>query len=414
MRDVLSDLIRWRAQGKAVAIARVVGTEGSSPREPGATMAISDIGEVSGSVSGGCVEGAVVMEALAAMGVTSVAVGNNTVMDVDASGVQACPSVSVFGYSDDEAFAVGLTCGGTLRILIEPNVDRPYDLVARLLDENTPFVRATVVSGIGAVPGNDAPVELQISSEGLSAFEVFGALPSVGSTLIIVDGKAIYSNLENDTLSDVIIRDSQGALASGTTMVRHYGRNGQAKLEEVEVLFETFAPPPRMIIFGAVDFTAALARVGKLLGYSVSVCDARPIFATRVRFAMADEVVVDWPDKYLDRIGGSLGQRDAICVLTHDPKFDVPAIVGALKTKVGYIGAMGSRRTHQERSKRLIDVGVDPDELSRVMGPIGLDIGARTPEETAISIAGEIIALRTNKVPVSLALGEGPIHPRSR
>ena len=178
----------------------------------------------------------------------------------------------------------------------------------------------------------------------------------------------------------------------------------------MSVFIESFAPPPRMIIFGAVDFTAALAKVAKILGYRVTVCDARPVFATRARFPMADEVVVSWPDRTSPRSGASLGPRDAVCVLTHDPKFDVPAIVAALRTEVGYLGAMGSRRTHDERRARLREAGVDEHGLARVMGPIGLDIGARTPEETAVAICAEIIALRTGRAAPSLRDRDGPIH----
>jgi xanthine dehydrogenase accessory factor len=165
-----------------------------------------------------------------------------------------------------------------------------------------------------------------------------------------------------------------------------------------------------MVIFGAVDFTAALAKVAKTLGYRVTVCDARAVFATPARFPMADEVVVDWPNRYLAKVGPELRPRDAVCVLTHDPKFDVPAIVSALATDVGYLGAMGSRRTHAERVARLKEAGVTDDELARVLAPIGLDIGARTPEETAVSICAEIIALRTGRTAPSLRDSVGPIH----
>jgi xanthine dehydrogenase accessory factor len=166
-----------------------------------------------------------------------------------------------------------------------------------------------------------------------------------------------------------------------------------------------------MLIFGAVDFTAALARAAKLLGYRVTVCDAREVFATRARFPMADEVLVDWPDRVLSRVGPSLGPRDAVCVLTHDHKFDVPAIEAALATEVGYLGAMGSRRTHAERLDRLRDAGVADEAVGRVMAPIGLDIGARTPEETAVSICAEIIAERNGRHVVRpLRASSGPIH----
>src|SRR6266568_3753365 len=164
-----------------------------------------------------------------------------------------------------------------------------------------------------------------------------------------------------------------------------------------------------MIIFGAVDFTAALARAAKLLGYRVTVCDARAVFATPQRFPMADEVVNDWPHRYLVKVGEELGPCDAVCVLTHDPKFDVPAIAAALETEVGYLGAMGSRRTHADRVERLREAGVDDEDLARVMAPIGIAIGARTPEETAISICAEVIALRTGYRAPSLRDAEGPI-----
>jgi xanthine dehydrogenase accessory factor len=208
----------------------------------------------------------------------------------------------------------------------------------------------------------------------------------------------------------VVARDARGELEAGLTSTRHYGVHGEARESDVSVFIESFALPPRMIIFGAVDFTAALARVAKVLGYRVVVCDARAVFATQQRFPMADEVVNDWPDRYLEKVGDELGARDAVCVLTHDTKFDVPAIVGALATEVGYLGAMGSRRTHAKRVERLREAGVTDEGLARIRAPIGLDIGGRTPEETAVSICAEIIALRTGHRPVSLTDASGPIH----
>ena len=216
--------------------------------------------------------------------------------------------------------------------------------------------------------------------------------------------------LGDPDLDRVVTRDALGELAQGRTGVRHYGAQGQAIDDDVTVFIETFAPPPRMLIFGAVDFTAALVRVAKVLGYRVTVCDAREVFATTQRFPFADEVVVEWPHRLLERVGPTLGPTDAVCVLTHDVKFDVPALVEALATDAGYIGAMGSRRTHAERADRLREAGVDADGLARIMAPIGLDIGARTPEETAISVCAEIIARRTGRTAVSLAVSTGPIH----
>ena len=225
------------------------------------------------------------------------------------------------------------------------------------------------------------------------------------------DGPA-EGTLGHPELDRVVARDARAELDAGLSSTRHYGPEGQARQDEVGVFIESFAPPPKLLIFGAVDFTAALTRIGKVLGYRVVVVDARPVFATAARFPMADEVVVDWPDRYLAGVGDELGPRDAVCVLTHDHKFDVPAVVAALRTRVGYLGAMGSRRTDEERRQRLRDAGVTDDQLARLMAPIGLDIGARTPEETAVSICAEIIALRTGRRPPSLRDTEGPIHAR--
>ena len=235
----------------------------------------------------------------------------------------------------------------------------------------------------------------------------------LGAKLLVRPVGAELGTLGNDDLDRVVTRDARAALETGLTSTRHYGPRGQARRRAVAVFIESFAPPPHMVIFGAVDFTAALGRAAKLLGYRVTVCDARPVFATPARFPMADEVVVDWPDRHLAKVGGELGPRDAVCVLTHDPKFDVPAIVAALRTRVGYLGAMGSRRTHAERVARLREAGVGEAGLGRVMAPIGLDIGARTPEETAVSVCAEMIALRTGRKAPSLRDVEGPIHARA-
>ena len=234
--------------------------------------------------------------------------------------------------------------------------------------------------------------------------------PGLGSKLLVRPGHDPEGSLGDPDLDRVVARDALAELDAGSTLVRHYGPHGEARQDEVSVFVESFARPPRMVIFGAVDFTAALARVAKVLGYRVTVCDAREVFATPKRFPMADEVVVEWPDRLLARIGPDLGPRDVVCVLTHDPKFDVPAIVGAVQTRVGYLGAMGSRKTHDKRVERLREEGLGDDEIARVMAPIGLDLGARSPEETAVSICAEIIALRTGKAAPSLRDARGPIH----
>ena len=378
MRDLLAELQEWRNKGLRFAIARVVDVEGSGPREPGAAMAVAQDGQVVGSVSGGCVEGAVVSEALA-------------ILAGDAE-----PRVVTFGYSDDEAFAVGLTCGGIIHLFIQPadTLIAPQgntDLLATLTQNSsahTPTVMATVIDG-----------------------------PHVGASLLVSPGQPTLGSLGNAELDRVVARDALGELEAGTTGVRHYGPSGQTTPEDlldtptVKVFVESFAPAPQMWIFGAVDFTAALARVAKVLGYRVTVCDAREIFATRRRFPMADNVVVSWPGQLFEQLGDTLGPRDAVCILTHDAKFDVPAVKGALATRVGYIGVMGSRKTHTKRLERLAEAGVtEQHDLDRLMSPIGLDLGARTPEETAISICAEIIAKRTGRNAPSLRDGRGPIH----
>ena len=373
MRELLNDLDRWKAAGKQIALARVVDIEGSGPRDPGAAMAVNEDGEVIGSVSGGCVEGAVVAEALA-------------ILNGDKQ-----PKLVKFGYSDDEAFAVGLTCGGIIHLFIQPltwqlNMSL-YELFSERTRANKPVALATVIDG-----------------------------PNIGAMLLVTPENAAQGTLGNAELDRVVARDTQGELEAGRTSVRHYGPEGQTTPEDlvntptVRVFIDAFSPPPTMVIFGAVDFTSALARVAKVLGYHVLVCDAREVFATKRRFPMADEVLVTWPAPLFAERGAQLTQRDAVCILTHDPKFDVPAVVGALATNVGYIGVMGSRKTHAKRIERLVEAGVTDEQLLRLMSPIGLDIGARTPEETAISICGEIIARRTGRGAPSLRDGDGPIH----
>ena len=239
----------------------------------------------------------------------------------------------------------------------------------------------------------------------------------VGAKLLVRPDHVPLGSLGHDELDRVAHRDALAELEAGRSGVRHYGPSGETTPEDlvdtpvVRVFVESWAPPPQMWIFGAVDFTAALAKVAKVLGYRVTVCDAREVFATRRRFPMADEVRVTWPTPMFDERGDQLGTRDAVCILTHDPKFDVPAVEGALATDVGYIGVMGSRTTHAKRMERLAQAGVDdPDQLERLMSPVGIDIGARTPEETAVSICAEIIARRTGRVTPSLRDGDGPIH----
>jgi len=240
--------------------------------------------------------------------------------------------------------------------------------------------------------------------------------PDVGAKLLVVPSGDPVGSLGHPELDRVVARDAVAELEAARSGVRSYGPEGQITPEDlvdqptVRVFIESHAPPPQMWIFGAVDFTAALARVAKVLGYRVTVCDAREVFATRRRFPMADEVKVTWPTPMFDRFGSELGTRDAVCILTHDAKFDVPAVQGALATKVGYIGVMGSRKTHTKRMERLTAAGVTAADAERLMSPIGLDLGARTPEETAVSICAEVIARRTGRHVPSLRDSSGDIH----
>jgi xanthine dehydrogenase accessory factor len=239
---------------------------------------------------------------------------------------------------------------------------------------------------------------------------------NVGAKLLVEGDGTAAGSLGHPELDRIATRDALAELEAGRTGIRHYGPEGQTTPEDlidtpiVRVFVESYAPPPQMWIFGAVDFTAALAKVAKILGYRVTVCDAREIFATKRRFPMADEVRVTWPGPMFDKFGDTLGSRDAVCILTHDPKFDVPAVQGALASRVGYVGVMGSRKTHTKRMERLREVGLTDSDLARLMSPIGLDLGARTPEETAISICAEIIARRTGRSTPSLKDASGPIH----
>jgi xanthine dehydrogenase accessory factor len=368
MIEVLDDVARWQAAGERSAIARVVGTEGSSPRGAGAAMAVSEGSEVAGSVSGGCVEGAVVTTAL------EILAGDRE------------PGVITFGFSDEDAFAVGLTCGGTIHLFVEPVTEsvthgRLHGALRAAVAASEPVALVTVIDGAG-----------------------------LGAKMLVRPGAETIGTLGDPDLDRVVGRDALGELEAGLTSTRHYGPHGEAREDTVSVFIESFVAPPRMIIFGAVDFTAALARVAKLLGFRVTVCDARAVFATVQRFPMADEVENKWPDLYLSEVGAGLGPRDVVCVLTHDHKFDVPAIVAAKQTNVGYVGAMGSRRTNEGRIARLREAGMSDADIAAVMSPIGLDIGARTPEETAIAICAEVIANRTGRRAGSLRDTSGPIH----
>jgi xanthine dehydrogenase accessory factor len=369
MRDVVGQLEGWWNKGETAALATVVGTYSSAPRQPGASMLVGPEGEAVGSVSGGCVEGAVYE------------LGQQVLTD-------GRPVLQRYGVSDDDAFAVGLTCGGIIDIFVEKIDHDSYGqlgAVAEAIRSESPVAVATVVSG---------PAE------------------RLGKRLVVWPDRT-DGGTGSARLDDAVRDDARGLLDAGRNAMLHYGVDGQRRGEGLDVFVESFAPPPRMIVFGAIDFAAAVAKIGSFLGFRVTVCDARPVFATASRFPGANEVVVEWPHRYLaaEAEAGRIDARTVLCVLTHDPKFDVPLLEVALRLpEVGYIGAMGSRRTHEDRLARLREAGVTEAEIGRMSSPIGLDLGARTPEETAVSIAAEMIALHWGGAGARLAEREGPIH----
>jgi xanthine dehydrogenase accessory factor len=370
VREVLPELLGWWREGKPVGMATVVATWRSAPRPAGASMLLGPDGEAVGSVSGGCVEGAV--------------------YDLSEQVVQSgAPVLQRYGISDDDAFAVGLTCGGILDVFVERVDPAGFPELADVagdLEAGRPVAVCTVIE-------HPDPARL-------------------GRRRIVRVGSAAGS-LASRRADDAVTDDARGLLAAGRSETLTYGPDGERRGEGMRVFVAAHAPKPRMLVFGAIDFAAALTRVGAFLGYHVTVCDARPVFATKSRFKAADEVVVEWPHRYLtaEAEAGRIDERTVLAVLTHDPKFDVPLLEVALRLPaVAYIGAMGSRRTHDERMKRLIEAGLTDAELARLSSPIGLDLGARTPEETAVSIAAEIIALRWGGDGARLGQREGPIH----
>ncbi|GAB3446963.1 XdhC family protein [Streptomonospora sediminis] len=365
MRDIRAAVSDMYAAGDTFALATVIDTYSSAPREAGAAMAVGAGGEVAGSVSGGCVEGAVYELA----------------QQVISTGEAAR---ATYGVSDDDAFAVGLTCGGTLQVLVEP-ID----------PERTPLLGAVI-----------ADIE---AHRPVAVATVAGGPGHVGARRVVWPDGA-EGGLGGSRLEAAVDDDVRGMLAQGSTGILRYGADGQRRGDELEVFVQSFAPAPRMLVFGAIDFAAAVADIGAYLGYRVTVCDARPVFATTKRFPRADEVVVKWPHVFLGEIEAQIDERTAVCVLTHDPKFDVPVLEVALRTPAGYIGAMGSRRTHEDRLTRLREAGLSEEQLERVRSPIGLDLGARTPEETAVSIAAELIQTRWGGTGRPLSATTGRIH----
>jgi xanthine dehydrogenase accessory factor len=347
MRDIVDGLLAWRASGTEFALATVVSTWRSAPRQPGAAMAVNASGDVIGSVSGGCVEGAVYTAA-------------QEVLQTGKS------QTHTYGVSDGDAFEVGLTCGGTIEVMIQPSA------ALSGVDE----VLAAIAAG--------RPV----------------ATVTVPDAQLVVWPSHVEGTLGDDELDRQAAQQAAGLLA--------HGRSAIVQACEREVFVQSYAAPARMIVFGAIDFASAVARIGKFLGYRVTVCDARGVFATPARFPDADEIVVEWPHRYLEST--DVDERTVLCVLTHDPKFDIPLLRVALHTPARYIGAMGSRRTCEDRLAQLRDAGVSEAALSRLRAPIGLDLGARTPEETAVAIAAEIVAQSWGGSGTPLTDLTAPIH----
>jgi xanthine dehydrogenase accessory factor len=378
VRDVLGPLLGWWRGGEPVGVGTVVATFQSAPRSPGAAMLVGPGGTAVGSVSGGCVEGAVYE---LAQQVTA----------------DRKPVLQRYGVSDDDAFAVGLTCGGIIDVFVEVVDAESFPQlgdVAADIEARRPVAVATVI---------DHPDPTR-----------------VGRRMVIRPedaGRPVEGSLGSERADAAVADDARGLLANARNETLHYGPDGERRGEDMSVFVASYAPRPRMLVFGAIDFAAAVARVGSFLGYHVTVCDARPVFATGSRFPDADEVVVRWPHDYLgaEADAGRIDNRTVICVLTHDPKFDVPLLEVALRLPdVAYVGAMGSRRTHEDRRARLVEAGLTTQELGRLASPIGLDLGARTPEETAVSIAAEIISLRWGGDGRRLADVDGSIHHAAR
>ncbi|QIY58253.1 XdhC/CoxI family protein [Streptomyces sp. RPA4-5] len=399
MLDIAAELHRWVEQGREFAVATVVATHGSAPRQPGAALAVDSDGTAIGSVSGGCVEGAVYELCQQALETGE-------------------PVLERFGYSDEDAFAVGLTCGGIIDILVQPiRTSAPATTGdGGFAGERADRTAATLTAGLAAAASGEAAALAQV---------VQGPAGLLGRALLVrADGSHTGTLGGHPALDHTAVEETRALLDAGRTTSLEIGtgfapgeeaegddgaqRSGSRCGQPVVLLVESAVPAPRMIVFGAIDFAAALVRVGKFLNYHVTVCDARPVFATRARFPDADEIVVDWPHRYLD--AQQLDSRTVLCVLTHDAKFDVPLLERALRLPIAYVGAMGSRRTHLDRQQRLRDVGLTELELNRLRSPIGLDLGARTPEETALSIAAEIVANRRGGTGIPLTGAHTPIH----
>ncbi|HEY9372413.1 MULTISPECIES: XdhC/CoxI family protein [Actinomycetes] len=358
-----------RARGRTPFVtATVTSVAGSAPRQPGSSLVVDADGAVLGNVSGGCVDAAV----------------HDACQDMLAGNHE--PQALRFGYSDADALGVGLTCGGIIEVLL-----RHHDP--------------------GAEPELEPALADAASGQAVAvATVVRGPSTHLGRALVVRTGRPAEGSLGDARLDQVAETHAAAALDAGRTGTVEIGVADSYCREPMTLLVESSTPPPRMLVFGAIDHAAALTLLGTFLGYRATVCDARATFATPERFPDAD-VVVDWPHRYLQAQAdaGLLDGRTVVCVLTHDPKFDLPLLTAALRLPLTYVGAMGSRRTHENRLARLRDAGLTDHELDRLRSPVGLDLGARTPQETALSIAAEIVAHRHGGSGAPLSTGV-PIH----
>ena len=394
MQDIAQRLADWHRAGQDYAVATVVGVRGSAPRQPGAALAVNAAGEAVGSVSGGCVEAAVYELCREAL-------------------QHGTPVLESFGYSDEDAFAVGLTCGGELDVFVQPvtpggSADA-FGTTLEAIGEGTPVALARVIAGPRDLLGHALAVQAPESEP------LFGPPGSaVTRDMMSGDGPDWRSvGTLGAAHRDRTVAGRTGAMLDlGKTGTFTVGADGGECGEPMTVFVESYGTAPRLLVFGAIDFAAALVTAGKFLGFHVTVCDARPVFATAARFPDADEVVVDWPHRYLAT--QHVDRRTAVCVLTHDEKFDIPLLETALRMPIGYIGAMGSRRTCAQRIDRLREQGLDDAELARLHAPIGLDLGGRTPQETAVAIVAEIVANRHGGSGQQLAAVTTPIHAETR
>jgi xanthine dehydrogenase accessory factor len=350
-QQTAATVIEWLEEGRRVVAGTLVGVDGSAPLDVGASVYIDEHGTIEGSVTGGCVESAVAQEALDML-------------------EEGCPpKLYTYGISDELAGTVGLMCGGIVHIFIH---------------EIRPEAREAAIGGLAAVR-DERPAAVATLLDGEHA-----------GAKLYVDAEATVGSLGGpELLERNVVQEARGSVVQGRSTIREYGPDGASLGTGLRVHVAAFAEPPRMVIFGAIDFASALAPLAKGLGYRVTIADPRQAFLASPRFSANAETVAAWPQEALG--GMTLGPRDAILVFTHDPKLDVPAVQAALSTGSGYIGALGSRRTTEDRNRRLLEDGVSAEDLARVYAPCGLDIGSSTVEETAVAILAEIIARRTGR-----------------